>query len=119
MINAIESVLRGDPTYPAAFKRANRFWREFFAQRAGEADDALQRAIESAQKRFQQAMAESGLAARQADEIMAMSCLGALYDDGFANPELARRVVNTIRTSNVLSPCIRRSINEARQIFDL
>lgn len=119
MIDVIESLLKGDNTYPAAFKRAKKFWDEFFVGHANDSLTDLQSAIESEQSPFQWAMEEVGLISPLAKDIMAITCVGSLYDDGFTNPALARRVVDAMRTSRSLSMGIGSSAEAVGRLYDL
>jgi hypothetical protein len=119
MIDVIEGLLKGDAIYPAAFKRAKAFWDEFFAEHANDPEDRLQYAIEGSQIPFQWAMEETGLVAPLAKDIMAVTCVGSLYNDGFADPELARRVVRAMSTSRSLSLGIGSSAEEVGRLYDL
>lgn len=50
---------------------------------------------------------------------MAVTCVGSLYNDGFAHPELARRVVRAMSTSRSLSLGIGTSAEEVGRLYDL
>ncbi|GGE98152.1 hypothetical protein [Sphingomonas prati] len=119
MIDVFEALLKGDATYPAAFMRAKVFWDEFFAEHSGVGDAELKTAVEGAQIPFQWAMEEVGLTAPFAKGIMAVTCVGSLYDDGFAAPELAARVVEAMRTSRSLSLGIGSSAEEVSRLYQL
>lgn len=119
MIDTIEGLLSGDPAYPAAFRRAKAYWDEFFAAHAQDGDAALQGAIEAAQVPFQWAVEEEGLTPPLAKGIMAVTCVGSLYQDGFADPDLARRVVAAMATSGSLSAGIGASAAEVGRLYDL
>ena len=119
MIDVIEGLLSGNSLYPSAFARAKIFWDEFFATHADDGDRDLQKAIEDAQVSFQWAVEEVGLRSPFAKEIMAVTCIGSLYQDGFADLALAERAVRAMTTSKSLSMGIPNSAEEVRQLYDL
>lgn len=119
MIDVIEGLLIGGSPYPAAFARAKIFWDEFFAEHANDEEGALQRAIEEKQVAFQWAMEETGLNSPLAKGIMAVTCIGSLYQDGFADRALASRVIRAMRSSKSLSGGIPRSAEEVGSLYDL
>lgn len=119
MIDIIESLLGGNSPYPAAFARAKIFWDDFFATHANDPEPDLQKAIEAQQIKFQWAMEEVGLIPPFAKAIMALTCIGSLYEDGFANPALAERVVRVMGSSKSLSVGIPSSAEEAGRLYNL
>lgn len=119
MIDMIESLMKGEPQYAAALRVAKTFWDEFFAEHAADDASSLQKAIESAQVRFQWALEEVGLIAPFAKSIMALTCIASLYDDGFEDRVLANRVVNALVTSKSLSLGIGSSATEVAALYDL
>lgn len=119
MIDVIEGLLIGSSPYPAAFERAKTFWGDFFANHASDAEGDLQKAIEDEQIAFQWAMEKVGLIPPLAKSIMAVTCVGSLYEDGFADRDLAERVVRVMRSSTSLSLGIPRSAEEVGRLYDL
>lgn len=119
MIDAIEGLMSGSSPYPTAFARAKTFWDAFFATHADDDADDLQRAIEDEQVAFQWAMEDVGLIPPLAKSIMAVTCVGSLYQDGFADRHLAERVVEAMRTSKSLSHGIPTDAEELGRLYDL
>ncbi|MVA12971.1 hypothetical protein GOZ78_23490 [Agrobacterium vitis] len=119
MIDVIESLLAGDSPYPAAFARAKNFWGGFFSTHAADSEPDLQKAIEAQQIKFQWAMEEAGLIPPFAKAIMAITCVGSLYEDGFADRSLAERVVRVMSSSKSLSIGIPSSAEEVGRLYDL
>jgi hypothetical protein len=119
MIDVIEGLMSGSSVYPAAFARAKMFWIEFFATHSGDSASDLQDAIEGEQISFQWAMEEVGLLPPLAKQIMAVTCVGSLYEDGFADRELAKRVAQAMITSKSLSLGIASSAEEVARFYDL
>uniref|UniRef100_UPI0035CA2FB1 hypothetical protein n=1 Tax=uncultured Sphingomonas sp. TaxID=158754 RepID=UPI0035CA2FB1 len=119
MIDVIEGLLSGNSLYPAAFAKAKIFWDDFFASHADDSDRDLQKAIEDEQMSFQWAVEEVGLTSPFAKEIMAVTCIGSLYEDGFADRALAERAVRAMITSKSLSMGIPSSAEEVRRLYDL
>lgn len=119
MIDLIEGLLKGASPYPAAFVRAKKFWDEFFAEHASDDAETLQKAIEDEQISFQWAMEEVGLIPPLAKDIMAVTCVGSLYNDGFVDPDLASRVVVAMSTSGSLSSGIPSSAADVGRLYEL
>jgi len=119
MIDVIEGLLKGDGQYPAAFQRAKIFWDDFFSKHANDSEEQLKSAIEDAQLPFQWEVEKVGLVAPLAKSIMAVTCIGSLYNDGFDDPELARRVVRAMSSSRRLSLGIGSDAIKVGKMYDL
>ena len=119
MIDMIESLMKGEPQYPAALKAAKVFWDDFFAEHAGDDDEALQAAIDAAQMRFQWAVEKAGLTSPFAKSIMALTCVASMYNDGFEDQGLAKRVIAAMVRSKSLSLGIGSSAKEVAVLYDL
>jgi hypothetical protein len=119
MIDVIEGLLKGDSRYPAAFRLAKVFWDDFFSKHAHDTEEQLKSAIEDAQIPFQWEVEKAGLVAPLAKSVMAVTCIGSLYNDGFDDPELAKRVVRAMSSSRRLSLGIGGDADEVGKMYDL
>ena len=114
VIDIIESLLAGNPEYPAAFRAAKAFWDDFFAVHADDPDDELRTALEGAQIPFQWKVEEVGLIQPFAKQIFLLTCVGSLYNDGFEDEGLPRRVIEAARTSSMSSEIANAADNVAQ-----
>jgi hypothetical protein len=119
MIDIFESLMDGKPEYPAAFQAARTFWATFFAEHDHDDNAGLKTAIEDAQTSFQWAMEEVGLIPPFAKSIMALTCVCALYEDGFEDREYAKRVIDAFKSSKSLSLGIGSSAEEVERLYGL
>lgn len=119
MIDLIEALMRGDTVYPRAFAAALPFWQRFYKEHEGASDADLQRAIEEAQIAFQWAVEEVGMLAPHAKSIMAVTAIGTLYNDGFEDEALARRVIAAFLGSSSLSTGVIGAAREVAHLYRL
>ena len=101
MIPAIDRLSAGDTSVVDAFVKAREFWKVFFEAHKQENVEDLANSLSNAQAAFEHLL---DLDRYLAKSIMAVTCLGALYDDvnGFGNNgDLAHRIVDAFRKSSV------------------
>lgn len=119
MLDVIESLMNGQTIYPNAFVTARPFWQNFYAQHQRKSDADLQRAIESAQLPFQWEVEKVGLEAPYAKSIMALTAIAALYNDGFEDEVLPRRVLRAFINSKSLSTGVIGAAKEVARLYRL
>lgn len=120
MLDIIESLMKGENSYPRAFAAAQAFWADFYAQHQGDDDRALRKAIDHAQIQFQWEMEnKAGLTPPFAKGIMPLTAIGALYRDGFEDPDFAKRVVQAFVSSTTLSLEVKSEAEKAAKMYFL
>ena len=104
LVDALESMMRGEDGYPRAFAAAKTFWDIFYAEHDEENDAELRSAVDQAQLHFEHEVGDaSGLTRPFVKSIMLLTAVAALYNDGFENPDLVKRVLKAFASSTSLS----------------
>ena len=119
LLDVFESLLKGERKYPAAFQQAKLFWTSFFDQHAANSDSDLADALDKAQMAFQWKMEEVGLEKPLAKDLMALTCIGSLYNDGFDDRSLAVRVINILENNRSISLSVRGPATEVKALYGL
>lgn len=112
--------MNGKDNYPRAFAAAQFFWTDFYTQHENDDDDAFQAAIDNAQISFQWEMEKKAdLVPPFAKSIMPLTAIGALYQDGFENPDFAKRVVKAFVNSKTLSIEVKSGAEKVAEMYYL
>ncbi|MGO7955550.1 hypothetical protein [Rhizobium leguminosarum] len=120
MIDIVESLLNGEAKFPAAFKAAKSYWDSFFSEHEDDDDRQLAIALDQAQGSFQWAMEDVGLEKPFAKSIMALTCIGSLYRDGFEDrADLAQRLASIFVNSRDLSLSARGPATQVAALYSL
>ena len=120
MLDIIESLMNGKDNYPRAFAAAQVFWADFYTQHENDDDGAFQAAIDNAQISFQWEMEKKAdLVPPFAKSIMPLTAIGALYQDGFENPDFAKRVVKAFVNSKTLSIEVKSGAERVAEMYYL
>ncbi len=119
MIDMIESIMKGENQYPEALKLSKVFWDKFFEKHADDDEASLQKAIDESQTDFQWAVEKAGLKPPFAKSILVLTCIASLYNDGFENPEFAKRVLKAVKTSTTLSIEVKGSAKHVEAFYSL
>lgn len=116
----MESMMRGEDGYPRAFAAAKVFWDAFYVQHDEENEAELRSAVDRAQIQFEHEVGNaSGLARPFIKSIMLLTAVAALYNDGFANPGLVKRVLKAFASSASLSIDVKSHAKAVAAMYSL
>ena len=103
MLTAMQRLLDGDQEFTANCRKARDFWKEFLATRENSSVAQLAEDLGRIQSRYERETFEERTLAK---EMMALTCIGSLYDEvedwsDEARKELAIRVAKAFLSSSL------------------
>lgn len=97
MITLLTKLMKGDARLAGQFSRTKEFWDQFFVEHSHLSIEQLAQSLGAKYEAFQHQCFDGETAL--AKEAMPLTCLASLYDGGFRDPDLAKKMVAAFRRS--------------------
>jgi len=116
MSTVIERLMDGDQKIVQQCVAAKKYWEAFFKENPGLSTEQLAQKLDWALFSFKRLFGDDYPFAK---EMMPVTCLGALYNDGFEDEALAMRVVAAFEQSSLPSEVKGAYLRDAKKYYGL
>ncbi len=97
MITLVTKLMKGGARLAAQFSRTKDFWDQFFVENSHLSVEQLAQSLGAKYEAFQHQCFDGETVL--AKEAMPLTCIASLYDNGFRDPDLARKMIASFRQS--------------------
>ena len=97
MITLVGKLMKGDPKIASQFSRTKDFWDQFFVENSHLSVEQLAKVLGAKYEVFQHHCFDGETVL--AKEAMPLTCLASLYDGGFRDSDVAKKMVAAFRRS--------------------